>query len=289
MVGPFRAALPQRLVDQAQAYAVGARTPSEPRNAATVVLLRPSPDTPTAGSASEVYLLRRHASMDFAGGMCVFPGGGVDRRDFEYSRAWTGQSPERWAEQLACSTQQARALLCAAVRETFEESGVLLAGASADEVVGDTTGADWEADRAALESRDLSMSDFLARRELVLRTDLLGAYAAWTTPVFEPKRFATWFFVAVLPPGQRTRDVSRESEEAMWVPADQAVARVDSGAVSMLPPTYVTCLDVARLGPPQAVLGATEGRRLEMFTPEVERVGEGFGLSVPPQFRELLR
>ena len=73
----------------------------------------------------------------------------------------------------------ARALVCAAVRETFEESGVLLAGPHADEVVADTTGEDWEADRVALESRALSMTDFLTRRGLVLRTDLLGVWAAW--------------------------------------------------------------------------------------------------------------
>ena len=85
----------------------------------------------------------------------------------------------------------ARALVCAAVRETFEESGVLLAGPHDDEVVADTTGDDWEADRVALESRDLALTDFLTRRGLVLRTDLLGVWAAWLTPVFEPKRYRT--------------------------------------------------------------------------------------------------
>ena len=101
--------------------------------------------------------------------------------------------------------------MCAAVRETFEESGVLLAGPSPTSVVADTTGDDWEADRVALEGRSLSFTDFLERRGLVLRTDLLGAWAAWLTPVFEPRRYRTWFFVAALPAGQRTRDVSTES------------------------------------------------------------------------------
>ncbi|MGS7457680.1 NUDIX hydrolase, partial [Mycobacterium tuberculosis] len=77
----------------------------------------------------------------------------------------------------------ARALVCAAVRETFEESGVLLAGTSAEDVVADTTGDDWEADRVALESRELSLTDFLLRRGLVLRTDLLGIWSGWLTPV----------------------------------------------------------------------------------------------------------
>ena len=85
--------------------------------------------------------------------MCVFPGGGVDPRDFDHAVAWAGPSPAEWAEQLGADEATARALVCAAVRETFEESGVLLAGASADSVVADTTGDDWEADRAALEDR----------------------------------------------------------------------------------------------------------------------------------------
>ena len=147
--------------------------------------------------------------MEFAGGMCVFPGGGVDPRDFD-ARRRLGRAVARPSgpTRLGIDEAEARALVCAAVRETFEESGVLLAGDSADAVVADTTGDDWEADRVALESRELSMTDFLDRRGLVLRTDLLGAWAGWLTPVFEPKRYRTWFFVAALPEGQRTRDVS---------------------------------------------------------------------------------
>ena len=111
--------------------------------------------------------------MAFAGGMCVFPGGGVDPRDFDADVAWAARRRPSGPSGSA-PTRRARALVCAAVRETFEESGVLLAGPSADEVVADTTGDDWEADRVALEARELSLTDFLARRGLVLRTDLLG-------------------------------------------------------------------------------------------------------------------
>ena len=160
--------LPDHLVEVAREFADGRRTPVEPRNAATVVLLRPSEQGP------EVYYLRRQVSMEFAGGMCVFPGGGVDPRDFDADVGWAGPAPAEWAERLGSDEEMARALVCAAVRETFEESGVLLAGPSADEVVADTTGEDWEADRVALESRELAMTDFLTRRGLVLRTDLLG-------------------------------------------------------------------------------------------------------------------
>ena len=163
--------------------------------------------------------------MDFAGGMCVYPGGGVDQRDFDADVAWAGPSPAEWAARLGCDEETARALVCAAVRETFEESGVLLAGTSGTNVVADTTADDWEADRVALESRELSLTDFLNRRGLVLRTDLLGVWDAWLTPIFEPKRYRTWFFVAAAAVGAghpRRLDASRRrwpGSRPAWPPS----------------------------------------------------------------------
>ncbi len=278
----IRVQLPPQLVADARAFADGTREPVEPRNAATVVLLRPGPAGP------EVYLLRRQTSMAFAGGMCVFPGGGVDPRDFDHATGWAGPTPQEWAAQLGTDDATARALVCAAVRETFEESGVLLAGDAADTVVADTTGDDWEHDRAALEARELSFTDFLDRRGLVLRTDLLGVWAAWLTPVFEPRRYRTWFFAADLPEGQLTRDVSTESDHVTWLPAMQAVQDVEQEQMFMLPPTYLTCLDVGQYADPAGVLEAARGRRVEMFTPEVEENDEGGTLSVPSRYETLL-
>ena len=225
--------------------------------------------------------------MEFAGGMFVFPGGGVDERDFDATVGWAGPTPAEWAQRLGTDEDMARALVCAAVRETFEESGVLLAGPSADEVVADTTGEDWEADRVALESRELAMTDFLTRRGLVLRTDLLGSWDGWLTPVFEPKRYRTWFFVALLPEGQRTRDVSSESSEVTWLPARVVVDRADAGDVLMLPPTYLTCLEVGTFASPEDVLAASD-RDVDMFTPAVEPLGEGWTLSMPDRLRPLV-
>jgi 8-oxo-dGTP pyrophosphatase MutT (NUDIX family) len=277
-----RIQLPPHMVDHARAFADGRREPAEPRNAATVVLLRPGREGP------EVYLLRRQTSMAFAGGMCVFPGGGVDPRDFDHAVAWTGPAPREWADRLGTDEATARALVCAAVRETFEESGVLLAGKSADTIVADTTGEDWERDRAALEARELAFTEFLDRRGLVLRTDLLGVWDAWLTPVFEPRRFRTWFFVADLPEGQLTRDVSTESDQVTWLPALQAVDEVDNDRLMMMPPTYLTCLEVGQYAGPDDVIDAARDRRVEMFTPQVEEMEQGATLSVPSRFDVLL-
>lgn len=277
----MRLPLPPKLVATAREYADGTRTPAEPRNAATVALLR------RGAGGVDVYLLRRHTGMAFAGGMCVFPGGGVDERDDDHALAWAGPPPRQWAAQLGVDEPLARALVAAAVRETFEESGVLLAGPDADSVVADTTGADWEADREALESRALSLTELLERRGLVLRSDLLGAWSGWLTPEFEPRRYRTWFFVAELPQGQVTRDVSTESDEVTWTGAADAVHAVDAGALMMLPPTYLTCLELAGYADPDAALLAAAARRVTMFMPELVD-GDEPTLSNPPWLDELI-
>lgn len=278
----LRIPLSAHLVEQAREYADGTRTPAEPRNAATVVLLRTSADGP------EVYLLRRQVSMEFAAGMCVFPGGGVDKRDFDHRVAWAGPSPADWASRLRVDESLARALVCAAVRETFEESGVLLAGDSPSTVVEDTTGEGWEADRQALEGKELAFTEFLDRRGLVLRSDLLGVWTGWLTPTFEPRRYRTWFFVASLPAGQRTRDVSTESSEVTWLPASAAVEAVEAGDMFMLPPTYLTCLEMAQYADPAAVLVGSAERSVDMFTPEVIGSGDEATLSIPASLEALV-
>ena len=154
----------------------GEQQPAEPRHAATVVLARDSAGGP------EVYLLRRTASMAFAAGAFVFPGGSVDPRDQDIAAdAWVGPPPSEWARALTSDEPMARSLVCAAVRETFEESGVMLAGLDADSIVEDTSGDDWEADRLALLDRSLSLAELLSRRGLVLRADLLRVWAHWIT------------------------------------------------------------------------------------------------------------
>lgn len=282
----LRVPLPPQLVEQARQYAAGSLAPAEPRDAATVILLRPPSADGTQGSS--VYLMRRQTSMAFAAGMCVFPGGGVDPRDFDASVAWAGPDAADWAGRLGTDEATARALVCAAVRETFEESGVLLAGESPTSVVADTTGDDWEADRVALEGRELALTEFLARRGLVLRSDLLGAWSGWLTPIFEPRRYRTWFFVASLPEGQRTRDVSSESSTVSWLPAIEAVESVESTTMLMMPPTYLTCLEVAQYPHPDDVLAAAADRRVTMFTPEVEGEGDQAVLSMPETLRPLM-
>ncbi|BAL92906.1 hypothetical protein AMIS_76860 [Actinoplanes missouriensis 431] len=228
--------------------------PATARPAATVVLLRPS------GSASfEVYVLKRATTMVF-GGVYAFPGGTVDPSD----RPSTIRTD--WADRLGVPPEQAHAVVGAAARELFEETGVLLAGpvGEPDRTVATTDGVDWESDRARVQRRELSMTELLERRGLRLRDDLLLPWARWITPEFEPKRFDTWFFVALLPESQATHDVSGEADGTDWLePAATA-------GLPMLPPTRHTLRHLAACSTIADVIAASAHR--DAATPVQPRI-----------------
>jgi 8-oxo-dGTP pyrophosphatase MutT (NUDIX family) len=222
--------------------AAGELEPAATRNAATVMVVREAP----AGGV-EILMLKRPASMKFAGGAYVFPGGSVDSADFGAADAddakanagWHGPSAEEFGERLGTTPELARALVWAAVRETFEEAGVLLAG-TPDGTLVVPDGPDWEADRAALNEGAISLAGLLGRRGLVLRADLLTPWARWITPLAEPKRFDARFFAAALPAGQQATAHAAEAEEIVWVRPDDALDAARRGEMSLLPPTATT-------------------------------------------------
>lgn len=236
--------------------------PVPTRDAATVVVVRDGDE------GIESYLLRRQPTMAFAPGMYVFPGGGVDAADRSTDVPWAGPPPAVWAERLGCTEEDARGLVCAAVRETFEESGVLLAGPDEHSVVADTSAASFQEARLALERHELTFGSYLADSGLVLRTDLLGAWAHWITPAFHPRRYDTRFFVAVLPEGQSVGELPGEADRAAWVPLTQVLTVVDSGGAEMLPPTHVTCRELVGLSASE-VLTASESRTIRPIEPRL--------------------
>lgn len=251
--------------------------PAVPRDAATVLLLR------DGAAGVEVYLLRRVKGMPFAGGMTAYPGGGVDPRDADVDLGWIGPPASAWAESFGCAESLARALVCAAVRETFEESGVLLAAAVDEEVVvaDDADWADWEAQRQALIRREQSLAELLTGRGLRLRADLLRPWAHWITPEDEPRRYDTRFFTAALPAGVHARDVSGEADEAVWVTVAQALAQNEAGTRPMLPPTLCTLRDIAAYPSVADVLAAAPPGRLDTVRPRLEYDPDGAFVVMP--------
>jgi hypothetical protein len=154
----------------------------------------------------------------------------------------------------------------------FEEAGVLLAGPRDEphSVVGDVSGDDWEAARRALVARETGFAELLAARGLALRSDLLAPWSRWVTPEFEPRRFDTYFFVAALPQGQRTRDVSGEADHTEWVVPADVLRRAEAGEITMLPPTMAALQSVGAGADLDAVFAASARR--DTATPVTPRL-----------------
>jgi len=271
------AAVPRMLAERAREISDGRLQPAVPRDAATVILLRQAPSGPPG---PEAFLLRRTAELEFAPGACVFPGGSVDAHDADEGIAWAGAAPADFGGLLDVPPDRARALVCAAVRETFEESGVLLAGSS---LAGD---ADLATDRHALLAGSTSLGEVLSRRGLALRADLLIPWARWITPEASPRRFDTWFFAAALPPGQEVTPAPEghsgpgESESGMWLRPAAALEAAQAGRITLLPPTAVTLRELAGH---HDVAGILATRRV--ITPRMPRVVVEDGrvrLAMPP-------
>ena len=251
------AVVPGKIAERVREISDGRLAPAVPRDAATVILLRPA--QPGDGRSDdepgvEAFLLRRTAELEFAPGAWVFPGGSVDARDADPGIGWAGPAPADFAARLDVPADRARALVCAAVRETFEESGVLLAGPSPDGLVRaglvDNSAA-LAADRHALLTGAASLGEVLGRRGLVLRADLLTPWARWITPEASPRRFDTWFFAAALPPGQTATAAPEghadpgESESGTWLRPAAALEAAQTGQITLLPPTAVTLGELA--------------------------------------------
>src|SRR5271157_81 len=225
-------AVPRKLAERARQISDGQLSPAVPRDAATVILLR------QAASGVEAFLLRRTAELEFAPGAYVFPGGSVDARDADETIGWAGPAPADFGGLLGVPPDRARALVCAAVRETFEESGVLLAGPANSS-----------------------------------RADLLTPWARWITPEASPRRFDTWFFAAALPPGQTATAAPEghadpgESESGTWLGPAAALEAAQAGEITLLPPTAVTLGELAGHHDVAGILA-----RRQVITPRLPKV-----------------
>ena len=244
--------------------------PAPLRDAATVVLVRDSAD------GIEVFLQRRVKQMAFAGGMTVFPGGGVDKRDVGAHVAWTGPDAQWWAERFNAEAELAQALVCAAVRETFEECGVLLA-TTADGAFADPGTLDDE--RKRLVEKSMSFAEFLTSRGLTLRADLLSPLAHWITPVNEKRRYDTRFFLAAMPEGQHADAETSEAEVADWIAASKALELWSSGKHFLLPPTWAQLSYVSGFDTVEQLLAAE--RSISPILPDITPGAGLQGLSFP--------
>ncbi len=215
------------------------------RLAATVILARPP---------FEVYLTRRSARSPFAPDAFVFPGGTIEPQDMqEATRARTvGLDSDRLdlqfrakipgdltCDEPAVSQAQASALFIAALRELFEEAGVLLARTAGGLAV-DAASADWQrvaAERIAVRNAALSFSDFLHRHDWYADAHALTLFSHWITPPSESRRYNTHFFFAIAPRDQVALADAFETHDGIWISPAEALARGRSGGIHLVYPT----------------------------------------------------
>jgi 8-oxo-dGTP pyrophosphatase MutT (NUDIX family) len=259
--------------ERAAAIVEGRESPAVARDASTVVLVREAPPR-------EVLLLKRPGTMKFAAGAYVFPGGRVDEADSDPRIGWHGTPPEEFGLKLGASPEQARALVVAAVRETYEESGILLAGNPGGQTVV-PDGPEWDADRAAIREGELSFPDLLVRHGLVILADRIVPWARWITPVAEPRRYDTRFFAAIVPEGQTVDGHLAEADKIAWVAPEAGLNSARAGEIVMLPPTVATLSEFSAAGDVGDLL-----RQQRVITPIQPRIliedGEAW-LEVPPE------
>ncbi len=252
--------------------------PAEARPAATVVLLRDGADGP------EALLMRRHRKSGFVPGAWVFPGGRVDPADRAPELAAgcrglpTGPTPEAW-------------FWTAAIREAFEETGVLLArtgagpGDGAEERVGD-----WVADassdpaveavRRSLMDDEATLGDVVDRLGVTLDAGPMVHAAHWVTPVVERRRYDTHFFVATVPDGRRARPDPREMMDAVWLTPTAALERFEAGDLPMVFPTVKTLESLAGHPSVAALVDAFRERKVDRILPRLVRTATGVGIVV---------
>lgn len=231
---------------------------TEVRDAATVILLR------DGGDGLEAWLLTRVAKMAFAGGMTVFPGGRLD--DADATLPVSEAEAARVAARFGCTDEFAVALVGAAARETFEETGVLLTVPSAD-----LSGA-----RADVERGFVSFGDLLRGNGLTVDAAALHPWSRWVTPEGETaRRYDARFFVAELPADQRAQDVTTESTEAQWLPVAAALERAQRGELKLMPPTLTTLSALADHPSVADVIAAAEHQPLDPIEPTLHVHDDG--------------
>ena len=242
----------------------------EPRLAATVLLLRDG-DPDDEGGGMQVFMVVRHHQIEFASGALVFPGGRIDPDDHAIAA-----NPALFPLQPGLTAADA-ALRVGALRETFEECGILLArergeGSLVSAMRLRAIEAAW---RVAMTAGEKSFADILIAEDLVLAPDALVAFAHWITPVAMPKRFDTWFFLAVAPPDQIAAHDGEEAVDSVWISPRQAIAETSAGTYKLVFPTQRNLEKLGRHATSSAAMAAARAAKIVTVLPVMEKSASG--------------
>ncbi|HEX4079270.1 MAG TPA: hypothetical protein VHX61_10425 [Rhizomicrobium sp.] len=235
--------------------------PATPIPAATVLLVR------DGGEGLEVFMVKRHDDIAFAGGALVFPGGKASQDDYDAAIADVADDATGFAADM-------HALAVAAIREAFEEAGVLIArDAATGELIGAARLDSLQQHRQQIEKGEISLHALLLREGLRLACDELVYFAHWITPKPQPKRFDTHFFLARVPEGQTGQHCGREAVESVWVKPRDVVA--DRTQWKLMFPTRLNLMKLARARTVDEALAAARAAPPVTVEPWIESGADG--------------
>jgi len=235
--------------------------PATPRDSATVLVAR------DGAHGVEVFMLKRHLNSDTLGGAFVFPGGTLDVAD---SDPGLGEFVDGISDDLHRALgAHAIGLVVCAIRESFEEAGVLLARHEDGTPVRLVEGEQWVEFRRAFNAREMTALEFARTARIRFAADLLGYWHRLITPVQAPKRYDTRFFVAHLPEGQVPLHDDYETTESEWVRPVDAVERGRTGEFSIIYPTRKTLESVDSFATVRELFAAAIGKPAESITPRI--------------------
>lgn len=246
------------------------QTPPEPRPSATILLVRDG----TRGL--EVFMVQRHHQIDFATGAMVFPGGKVDEADADAGLIARCDGPV---------SEALRSVHVAAIRETFEECGVLLARLAGSRalVPGARLAEIEKRHRAALNAGERSLREIIEQEDLRLANDLLVHFAHWITPLFMPKRFDTHFYLVAAPPDQLAVHDGGESVDSVWTRPADAEAERNAGRRTIIFPTLMQVRKLGRNDTVAAAIAAAKSTPVVSVLPRVEERGGEKMLVIPAE------
>jgi 8-oxo-dGTP pyrophosphatase MutT (NUDIX family) len=232
------------------------------RPAATIVLLRDGP------KGLEVFMVVRHHAIDFASGALVFPGGRVDENDFALAgNAALCPNPDNLSA-------EAMAFRLAAIRETFEECGVLFARPSYTALLidGERLRAVERTHRALLAEGRIGFDSVLTANDLLPATDMLTYFAHWITPRNQPKRYDTHFFLAEAPAEHLAVHDGSESVDSLWITPRQVLADTKSGRFKLVFATQMNLMKLAHFGTAVEAIAAARASKVVTVLPEVSQI-----------------
>lgn len=237
--------------------------------AATILMLRDGP------TGLETFMVVRHHQIDFASGALVFPGGKIDDGDGEVGDRCDG---------IDGADEVQVAMMVGAIREAFEECGVLLARRTgSDDLISGQLLATLDPLRDVLHRGELSLRAFLDEHDLRLACDRLQHFAHWITPPIVPKRFDTHFYLAVAPADHLAVHDGHESVDSVWITPSEAVAGGEDGTYTIIFPTVRNLEMLAESPDVDSAMAAAAERSIVTVLPWMEeRNGETY-LCIPPE------